>query len=85
MPSGRDLFQGNPYILQKDNPKTLSGSIPSLSPISYTMKGISEKGPELVSTLMAVCPITSQMLKSVKRRDDAAQLKNNFYYIRLFL
>lgn len=81
MPSGRDLFQGNPYILQKDNPKTLSGSIPSLSPISYTMKGISEKGPELVSTLMAVCPITSQMLKSVKRRDDAAQLKNNFYYI----
>lgn len=49
------------------------------------MKGISEKGPELVSTLMAVCPITSQMLMSVKRRDDAAQLKNNFYYIRLFL
>lgn len=39
------------------------------------MKGISEKGPELGSTLMPVYPITSQMLMSVKRRDDAAQLK----------
>lgn len=78
------LFQGNPYILQKDNPKTLSGSIPDLSPISYTMKGISEKGPELGSTLMAVYPITSQMLMSVKRRDDAAQLKKTFIILDYF-
>lgn len=48
------------------------------------MKGISEKGPELVSTLMAVCPITSQMLMSVKKEMMQHSWKITFIILDYF-
>lgn len=78
------FFRETLTYYKKTIPKTLSGSIPSLSPTCYTVKGISKKGPELVNTLMAVCPITSQMLKVLKEEMMQHSWKTTFIILDYF-